>query len=111
MGRRSVYHGLACFHCGDRIKDGRAAIVSTYYVHPRHDEENKGWVSAYSRLRFLAKHGVEMTELEVRIAYHRRCVERILAKAPLEPEEEAKRFDSYRDNLLERYGLADAADL
>lgn len=130
MTRRSVYMGLDCLHCGKRITVGRSFLGSTYYVTPPGNGRRHPHVSAYSMERMLRKNSIgnflnaaalqgmrasnttnqvavaaDEAELEIRIAYHRACVERIVANAPDDPAEFQVKFDEYRAGLLEQLGL------
>lgn len=102
MNRRSRYRGKDCFHCHRPIRDGQAALASTYYVRPT---SKRPWVSSQSHGRYGAGWSEDLAELELRIVYHRVCVEKILANAPLDDEVALHQFNEYRDQLLVRYGL------
>jgi hypothetical protein len=47
----------------------------------------------------------EENEIVVRVAWHRRCLEKILTnpKGPYDPEVIASMYDEYREKLLERF--------
>lgn len=107
MNRRSVYRGATCLYCHRKIRDGRAAIASTYYIR---NDSKRPFVTTQSRGKFLAGYDDNLAELELRIVYHRSCIEKVLANTPLEPEQEQANFDEYRQNLLVRYGLANAEE-
>lgn len=107
MNRRSRYRGRSCFHCHRPVKDGQAALASTYYVRPT---SKRPWVSSQSRGRFGADWDNDVAELELRIVYHRACIEQILTRTPLDPEDELAQFNEYRHKLLVRYGLAPEAE-
>lgn len=108
MNDRSRYAGANCMHCHQRIAKGRAAVASTYYVSPAQPY----YISAYSRKHATAKL-IGLTaiwnndpvdkELELRIVYHRACIEKILRNAPEDPIPAASRFQRYRDGLVRRY--------
>ena len=93
MNGRSRYKGLSCLHCHKPVKDGRAVLCSTYYI--RGDGRPGDRVTTYSTIRIGP-------EWMIRIVYHRKCMEGILARGPLDPEVEASMFDEYRARLVER---------
>lgn len=102
MSPRSVYKGRYCLHCHKPVQDGRAVLASTYYIIPtrttpivRTQRQNYGLV------------GLDEDEIEMRVVYHRSCIEKILSHAPLEPEVEQANFDDYRNQLLVRFGMAE----
>lgn len=100
MNARSRYAGTHCMHCHQRVAKGRAALASTYYVNP----EQPYYITAYSRLRTPWLNRVAVVEeLELRVVYHRACIEKILAHAPEDPTPAATRFERYRDGLVQRY--------
>lgn len=109
MTPRSVYHGQSCPHCGRRIQMGRAFVGTTLYVDP----SNAAWVKTQRTPHVGIGIYVGGTqshvetradrELEIRVAYHRKCLEKVLAKSPLDPEESAEALNDYREKLLERY--------
>jgi hypothetical protein len=102
MSRRSVYRGAYCLYCHKPIKEGRAALASTYYVI---NDIRRPMVHTQSRLRYLTNWQDTIKELELRVVYHRACIERILSHAPLEPEVDTMHFEDYRAALLARFGL------
>lgn len=108
MSDRSRYINSYCMHCHQRIAKGRAALASTYYVNP----EQPYYITAYSRLSgqiFNRRKSVKWNgdgvdrELELRIVYHRACIEKILGNAPDDPIPAASKFQQYRERLVRRY--------
>lgn len=97
MSHRSVYRGESCMHCGQRIAVGRAFFGSTYYVDPKYPD----WVRAYR----VNKRDADR-QVEIRIAYHRTCIERVLTNAPVDREQAIEQLETYRERLLEQYGAA-----
>lgn len=97
MTPRSVYRGRICPHCGRRIGNGRAFIGATFYVDPS--------FPSYIRTQRAPLAHQSDREVEMRVAYHRVCVEAVLAKSPLDPEQSIEQLHEYRERLLDRYGI------
>lgn len=118
IGKRSVYRGLKCLHCHRKVTDGRAVLASTYYVcagYPSsvHTQSQGHWLKRqifHGHSVYAASSGYDdhlYDEIQVRVVYHRRCIEKILFGAPVDPEVEEADFDAYRAGLLERFGIDD----
>lgn len=99
MSERSVYHGLSCLHCHKRVAVGRACLTSTFYVTP-----GRPWVRTQSLQHTLDQWGMEPDgeEMQLRVVYHRACIEKILKRGPDDPAIDVAAFDEYRAALLER---------
>lgn len=133
IGKRSVYRGLKCMHCHRKVHDGSAVLASTFYVCARypklvHTQSQGNWLKRsimFGTGRTVGKvstsgYPVPVTfniddviddEIEVRVVYHRRCIEKILLRAPVDPEVEEADFDAYRLALMERFGIDDPAEV
>lgn len=105
MNRRSRYHGVHCASCSKAIATGRVAFCTTFYVPSNQDVVVSP--STHSMTNKFKKNlkgwKFPVAEIEVQVAFHRRCLERLLKGAPREPDEAQERFDNYRAELLERY--------
>lgn len=113
MTSRSVYHGQYCLYCHHKVKVGRAMVASTYYVCPMYPtmigtQSQRAWlIRAAAALPGGHWDDPRFKEMQVRVVYHRACLERVLATAPVDPEVEQADFDAYRLELLDRFGIED----
>lgn len=108
MNKRSRYKGLDCMYCNRLVVDGRVAVCSTLYVYP--NERGGAFTFSYSvkdmiRRRVAGAEPVSENEIQVRVVWHRKCLEKILTnpRGPFDPEVEASMYDEYREQLLERF--------
>lgn len=99
MSKRSRYFGIECLHCSKPVKNGLVALCSTYYAYT--DSAGNPMVTTARPIRYRG--GERRVPEAIRIVYHRRCLERILSDAPLDPKEEAGLFEEYRDKLVREY--------
>lgn len=120
IGKRSVYRGLKCMHCHRKVTEGRAVLASTFYVcagYPNavHTQSQSHWLKrqiygqspVYNPQTMAQMDDHLYDEIEVRVVYHRCCIEKILLGAPVDPEVEEADFDAYRAGLMERFGIDD----
>ena len=115
MNKRSRYRGLDCMYCNQLIVDDRVAACSTLYVYPLEDQPGQAFVFSFSVKDMIARkigyvrkvHNrvKDGEELVVRVAWHRKCLEKILTnpKSPLDPAVAASMYEEYREQLLERF--------
>lgn len=98
MNSRSRYKGRQCLHCHKHVADGRVGLASTYYIY--NHTTGRPWVMT-QRLTKMTDPGIE-----VRVVYHRKCIEKILTNGLLDPEVERTMFEEYRDSLAEQFESA-----
>lgn len=99
MNRRSRYRGKICLHCHHSVRDDQVALASTYYVDPN---DNGGPVLSYQTPRSC---------VEVKVVYHRKCVDKILMKDMYDRDVEKEMFEEYRNLMIERYGLESSEEV
>lgn len=113
MSERSRYRGLECMYCNRKITNGRVALASTFYVSPTKWRTYAGWKASEQDPTKVLVNPVMAAhrqwkmfpplEIQVRIVYHRRCIEKVLSRGPYDVREEASMFDRYREGLKERF--------
>lgn len=110
MNRRSTYWGAYCVHCTKKVAAGRVAFCSTYFVAMTDDLKYVSTASSQSHIRKAIKAAPTIEEkltahyeLGVQIVIHRRCLERLLQKAPRDTDEAKERYEDYRTQLLEQF--------
>lgn len=107
MNPRSRYHGMPCMHCHRKVATGRVALCSTYFLLVDPAKSRSVYLTTQSKKRWLTKKGFTIVEgfmeLQVRVVYHRACLEKILTGSAEDPEKVASRFEVYRGELAEEY--------
>lgn len=104
MSERSVYYGQSCLHCHKRIALRRACFVTTYFVTP-----GRSWVRTQAMKGKRDTLGLwedHEDEMQLRIVYHRACIEGIMRRGPNDPAIEVAEFNEYRAALIERLDRA-----
>lgn len=94
MSHRSVYWQLTCERCGKKVKQGEPFLGTTLFV----DTD-----------RIVRHFELGAVEFEVRLIWHRRCMDIILQNAPVDPDSPVtiSRFERYRERLLEQLQNSD----
>lgn len=70
MSSRSVYFGLTCEKCAQKVKNGEPFLGTTLFV---------------DVLRKAVRHfRTANADLEIRLVWHRRCMDRILENTPVD---------------------------
>lgn len=102
MNRRSRYrHDNYCPHCGKPIADGRVALATTLYVHNARSGDPR-FRNRYKDRQWVSNSGNVVDDVVVRVAYHRLCIEKILASGPQDLEIEKQMFEEYKEALIRR---------